>query len=99
MQAITQHEPTHPSSHAPTLGHLFLRSAERYGGPALRHKSGGRWVDISYPELGAAAREIARGLISLGVERGDRVAILANTRPEWTLADAGVMCAGAATAP
>jgi len=44
-------------------------------------------------------REIAKGLIALGVQPGDRVAILSNTRAEWTLADLGVMCAGAIVVP
>jgi long-chain acyl-CoA synthetase len=87
------------STEATTLGEMFLRSAELFSGPALRWKEGDRWVDMRYPELGRHAREIARGLIALGIERGDRVAILSDTRPEWTLADAGAMCAGAATAP
>ena len=72
---------------AASLGHLFLRAAERYDRPALRYKRDGSWADISYPALGAAARAIARGLVALGIEPGDRVAILSGTRAEWTLAD------------
>ena len=49
---------------------------------------------ITYAELGPAVREIAGGLAALGIERGDHVAILAATRPEWTLADFGVLGAG-----
>ena len=104
-----EHTAQERSTHARTLGEMFRRSADRAAdpvagwpgsdGPALRWKEAGGWVDVSHRELGERATRIARGLIGLGVERGDRVAILANTRPEWTLADAGVMCAGAATAP
>ena len=54
---------------------------------------------ISYAELGRAAREIAGGLALLGIERGDHVAILAGTRPEWTLADLGALSAGATVVP
>ena len=54
---------------------------------------------MSYAELGKAVREIARGLIALGIEPGDRVSILSGTRPEWTLADLGALCAGAVVAP
>ena len=82
-----------------TLGGMFLSAFERHTGPALRWKEEGRWADMSYGAFGNVAREIARGLIARGIERGDRVAILSNTRPEWTLADAGIMCAGAVTAP
>jgi long-chain acyl-CoA synthetase len=54
---------------------------------------------MSYEELGVATREIARGLIALGIQPGDRVSILSGTRPEWTLADLGSLCAGAVVAP
>ena len=94
------HTATERSTHARTLGEMFRRSAQRApDAPALRWKEGGRWVELSHRELGERAEHIARGLIALGIEPGDRVAILAGTRPEWTTADAGVMCAGAATAP
>ena len=108
MTTLT-HTAAERSTHARTLGEMFRRSADRPAdpaagwpgadAPALRWKEGGRWVEMSHRELGVRAQRIARGLIALGIERGDRVAILANTRPEWTIADAGVMCAGAATAP
>ena len=54
---------------------------------------------ISYAELGRAIHEIAGGLADLGIERGDHVAILAGTRPEWTLADFGALSAGATVVP
>ena len=90
---------TERSTRSQSLGHLVLRAAERYQGAALRYKTEGRWVDISYPALGDAARANARGLIALGIEPGDRVAILSDTRPEWTLADAGALCAAAVVVP
>lgn len=68
-------------------------------GIALRVRRGGATAETTYPELGRAAREIAGGLIDLGIEAGDRVAVLAETRPEWTLADFGVTCAGASLVP
>jgi long-chain acyl-CoA synthetase len=55
--------------------------------------------DVSYPELAAAVRQIAAGLARLGIEPGDRVSILAGTRPEWTLADLGILWAGATVVP
>src|SRR5215207_10642543 len=54
---------------------------------------------ITYAQLGTAVREIAGGLAELGVERGDHVAILCSTRPEWTLADYGILAAGATVVP
>ena len=53
-------------------------------------------MDISYAELGRAVREVALGLVDLGIQPGDKVAILANTRPEWTTACFGILTAGGA---
>jgi long-chain acyl-CoA synthetase len=77
---------------------MLLGSADREDA-AITYKEGERWREISYPDMLRTARAIARGMIALGIERGDRVAILCNTRPEWTIVDAATMCAGAATAP
>jgi long-chain acyl-CoA synthetase len=52
---------------------------------------------ISWRQVGDRANAIAAGLRGLGVGSEDRVAILANTRVEWVLADLGIMCAGGAT--
>ena len=82
-----------------TLGQMILDSAERYRGVALEYRRDGRPAYISYSELGTIATEIARGLISLGIEAGDRVAILGLTSATWTLADCGSLCAGAVVTP
>jgi len=68
-------------------------------GAALRARGPEGWSETTFAELGAAAVEIAAGLIGLGIRPGDRVGILAETRPEWTLADIGVLCAGATVVP
>jgi long-chain acyl-CoA synthetase len=81
---------------ARTLGEVALGAARRHRGDALR--APGR-PPIGYDELGHAVREIAGGLAALGVESGDRVGILGGTRPEWTLADFGALCAGATVVP
>jgi long-chain acyl-CoA synthetase len=78
---------------------LVLDSAAKHSGTALKYPAGNRWGEISYPKLGTGVREIARGLMALGVQPGDRVAILSNTRAEWTLADFGAICAGAVVVP
>ncbi len=79
-----------------TIADIVLLAGRRHADrPALRHKSGDRWVDVSYRELAEVVKEVALGLADFGIERGDRVAILSNTRPEWTLACFGALCAGA----
>jgi long-chain acyl-CoA synthetase len=78
-------------------GLAAVAAKQHAGGPALRHKVGGEWVDVDYADVGSAVSEVARGLIDLGIGRGDRAAILANTRPEWTYANLGILAAGAAS--
>ncbi|HEU4974216.1 MAG TPA: long-chain fatty acid--CoA ligase [Baekduia sp.] len=90
---------TRLSTNAPTLGRMVLRAGETNAGPALRRGTGDGALEISYPELARQARDVARGLIALGIDAGDRVSILAGTRPEWTIVDMGAFCAGAVVAP
>ena len=76
---------------------IALDAAERFGPrPALTSP---RSDPITYAQLGTAVREIAGGLAALGVEPGVNVAILCSTRPEWTLADYGILAAGATVVP
>src|ERR687892_493739 len=78
-----------------TIADLLPKAAERYGGkPAQRYRSGDDWVDVSYEEFGVVVREVALGLVDLGIEPGDKVSILAHTRPEWTHACFGILTAG-----
>ncbi len=84
---------------AKTMSALVLAAATTYSGTALKYPLANGWGTISYPKLGDGVREIAKGLIALGVAPGDRVAILSNTRAEWTLADFGAICAGAVVVP
>jgi len=82
-----------------TLVALVLDAAATQRGTALRYPEGAKWRELSYPELGSAVQEIAKGLIALDIQAGDRVAILSDTRAEWTLADFGALCAGAVVVP
>jgi long-chain acyl-CoA synthetase len=65
----------------------------------LNYKRDGRWIAISSDEMLGRARHIAAGLYSLGVRRGDRVAILSESRADWTLTDAGCLFATAIDVP
>jgi long-chain acyl-CoA synthetase len=90
---------TGESPPAGTLAALVLDAAAVHRGTALRYADAAGWQRISYPALGQGVRQLAKGLIALGVNPGDRVAILSNTRAEWTLADFGALCAGAVVVP
>ena len=65
----------------------------------MRHKTGGEWVPITYKEFSQAVRDIANGLILLGVDKGECVALLSKSRPEWHVTDFAVMMTGGCTAP
>jgi long-chain acyl-CoA synthetase len=93
-------EATATTTGSKTIADLVSRAAVEHGErPAVRYKRDGSWHDVSYVELAQIVEEIGLGLISLGVEPGDRVCILANTRPEWTYADMAATSAGAVVVP
>lgn len=98
MQAAFTDTPS--ASESPeTLGAMVLAAARRGANVALRFPVDSQSVSLSYAELGVMSREIARGLIALGIQGGERVAILSSTRAEWTLCDCGSLCAGAVVVP
>jgi long-chain acyl-CoA synthetase len=91
--------PVSAGSRSRTLGEMILDAAARFEDVALQYRQDGEEIRISYPALGAISTEIAQGLISLGIQAGDRVAILGATSADWTLADCGSLCAGAVVTP
>jgi long-chain acyl-CoA synthetase len=84
---------------ADTLGRMLLDALDRNSGPALRFRSGDVWAEWSFAEVGRMATELARGLIALGLRRGDKVAILGGTCPAWTVADCAGLAAGTTVVP
>src|SRR3954453_10942804 len=77
-----------------TIADLLPLAGEKYGDvPAQRYKDGDDWRDVSYAELGEIVKEVALGLIDLGIAPGDKISILAHTRPEWTHACFGILTA------
>ena len=71
-----------------TLNQLFFDAVAKFDRPdALQVKIGGAYKPISHKQVAERVRHAARGLVSLGVHRGDRVAILSENRPEWAIAD------------
>ncbi len=83
-----------------TLADLLPRAAQLYGGaPAIQFKDGEEWVKRSFTQVEETVRKLALGLVDLGVGRGDKVSILANTRPEWTYFDFAALSVGATVVP
>jgi long-chain acyl-CoA synthetase len=83
-----------------TIADLVVRSAAEYAeNVAVRFKRDGAWHDVTYATLAGIVEEIALGLIELGVQPGERLCILANTRPEWSYVDMAATSAGAVVVP
>ena len=83
-----------------TINEMFANSIRQYGTKAaLSSKIDGSYQDISYAELGERVESFALGLIELGVERGDRVVLLSENRPEWAIADLAIIAAGGVNVP
>ncbi len=83
-----------------TLVDLFFEAIDEHGShPALAWHGGGDWPSIGYDEVLLRVRKVAGALKSLGLERGDRAAILSPNRPEWALADYGCLTAGVVDVP
>src|SRR3954467_4290167 len=83
-----------------TIADIVGLAAERYGEqPAARFKRDDEWQDISYREFAQAVSELARGLIDLGLQPGERVALLCTTRVEWSLIDFAITSAGGVVVP
>lgn len=83
-----------------TLVEVFERMARVHNKPdTLNYKRDGRWIPLSSADVIARARRLAAGLYSIGVRPGDRVALLSESRVEWTLTDAGCQFAGAIDVP
>jgi long-chain acyl-CoA synthetase len=85
---------------AATVAALPRSAAERFAdNVAARFKAGEDWRELTYTEIGEAIDEVALGLVNLGIEAGDRVCILADTRVEWTIASYGISRAGGVVVP
>src|SRR6476620_1019579 len=88
------------STGSKTIADLASMAAERFGDQvAVKYKQGGAWHDVTFAQVGGIVREIGLGLIDAGIEPGERVCILCNTRAEWTYCDFAISSAGAVVVP
>ena len=102
IDAFEQASVTRPSAPGEplTLVDVFTRVVRENKRPdTLNYKSDGRWVSISSDEMLARAKNIAAGLHAIGILRGDRIALLSESRVEWTLTDAGCIFSGVIDVP
>ncbi len=83
-----------------SLPAMFFGQADRLGDkPFLWAKRDGRYQSINWAEAARDVRRLALGLRSLGIGRGERVALVSENRPKWIIADLAIMAAGAITVP
>ncbi len=81
-----------------SLNQMFWETVEKHGSiTAVKYKSGDKFVGFDYRELGDKVRKLAQGLMSLGVQKEDKVSLLAQTRWEWVLSDFAILTAGGVT--
>ena len=82
-----------------TLNDIYATTVSIDRPAIMKYKSGDRWIDVSIPEFRDSVHGLAYALHDLGVKSGDRVAILSENRPEWTIADFAILCASAVSVP
>ena len=83
-----------------TIPKIFFGGIDRYGrADALQHKENGAWHPLSHRELESRVAALAAGLAESGIRAGDRVAILAENRPEWAITDYAALGMGAIDVP
>jgi long-chain acyl-CoA synthetase len=78
---------------------FFRRAAEFADRPRYRAHRNGTWSEVRWRDVEQSVREIAAGLIDLGLKPGERAAIFAGTSPSWIEADLGIQSAGGVTIP
>jgi long-chain acyl-CoA synthetase len=85
---------------AESLTDMVWANAERFGGTiGLRRRTDGSWLDVTTHEFAGQVLDVAKGLIAAGLRPGDRIALYASTRYEWTLFDFAAWTAGCQTVP
>ena len=73
---------------------------EKYNKPnALAMKENGKWVEYSTQQFADTVNYLSYGLHNLGIQREDKIAIIANNRPEWLFADYAIQQSGAVSVP
>ena len=83
-----------------TIIDLFHASVNRYSdNPFLYEKKNGQYESLSYKETKSHVYNFAAGLISLGIQKGDRIALLAEGRNDWVISELGILFSGAINIP
>ncbi|MDA8368490.1 MAG: long-chain fatty acid--CoA ligase [Nocardiopsaceae bacterium] len=87
------------SSEARLPDTVFARAVEEPAAIALRRQESGQWRDVTCKEFRDDVAALAKALIAVGIEHGDRIALMSRTRYEWTTIDYAIWAVGAVTVP
>ena len=83
-----------------TINQMVQNTIGQYGSKtALSHKVDKKYQDISYATLAERIKDFGSGLTELGLQKGDRVALLSENRPEWAITDLATLAGGGVTVP
>jgi long-chain acyl-CoA synthetase len=82
-----------------TVNEVFFGVCQRGSNRVMLQREASGWVPISSADLYRSVAGVARALESWGIRKGDRVAILSENRPEWTITDFAILAIGAVTVP
>ena len=82
-----------------TLNDIYDVTCSLERAAVFKFKKNGQWTDVGITEFRDSVRYAATALRHLGVKPGDRVAILAENRPEWAISDFAILCNAAISVP
>lgn len=83
-----------------TIPNLFLNSVEKYSGNILiKEKTGQKYEGFTYKEIYDEVESFSAGLIKLGLDKGERVALISEPRKTWITSELGILFAGAVCVP
>ena len=83
-----------------TIPKLFWRQVRKFPDKTtIWRKQGGSWKSETWKQYGTFSEEVGNALLASGVQTGEKISILSQTRPEWVMCDMGIICVGCETAP
>ena len=83
-----------------TIPKLFWRQVRKFPDKTtIWRKQGGSWKSETWKQYGTFSEEVGNALLASGVQTGEKISILSQTRPEWVMCDMGIICVGCVTAP
>jgi len=85
---------------ATSIPGLCLTASLKHGkADALNHRADGKWINMSAATFVERVKNVALGLAALGIRPGDRICLLSENRPEWSIVDLAILSLGAVNVP